>query len=164
MILNPANDGINHINMYSKGNTEFGRMLSDFYLCPIETPDGNFLSVEGYWYWLSLPEEYAPRELLRKFYGYRAKQMGRMHREAAQKEGYKLRFEPQFEKKILSAIEQKMRIEARLFKPEYENLPIYHYYVFNGKVKDVTNDFPWLINGIRQLVKQIYNERNSHNS
>ena len=156
MILNPTEDGVTHINMYSKANTQFGRMLSNFYLCPITTPDGDFLSVEGYWYWLSLPDTYPPRENLRKMYGYHAKQTGRLYRAACQKAGCKLRFEPKFEEKILFAIKQKLNVEKRLFKPEYKGLPIYHYYVYNGKVKDITNDFPWLVKGITDLVNNVY--------
>lgn len=157
--IDPAKDGIDHINMYSKSNTQFGRMLSNFYACPIETQyEGKFLSVEGYWYWLSLPSSFCERERLRRLHGFLAKSTGRQLRDACQVKGIDLRFDPKFENKILTAIQCKLNIEKRLFLPEYKDLPIYHYYVFNGKVKDVTDDFPWLINGVSKLVAETYRQ------
>ena len=52
MILTPQNDGITHINVYSKGKTTLGRWLTNFAHTPIDTIDGHFESIEGYWYWL----------------------------------------------------------------------------------------------------------------
>ena len=46
----PAEDGITHVNVYSRGLTTLGRWLSNFAHCPIETEDGPFASIEGYWY------------------------------------------------------------------------------------------------------------------
>ena len=51
-MINPKQDGISHVNIYSQGKTELGRMLSNFYHYQVITKDGNFTSVEGYWYWL----------------------------------------------------------------------------------------------------------------
>lgn len=51
--LNPSEDGITHINVYSKGKTELGSLLSNFSHTPFTHPhDGKFQSVEGYWYWV----------------------------------------------------------------------------------------------------------------
>ena len=50
-IFTPSTDGIDHINIYSKGKTSLGRWLSNFAKSPIETEDGHFDSIEGYWYW-----------------------------------------------------------------------------------------------------------------
>ena len=58
----PTEDGITHINIYSKGQTELGKMLSNFAKFPIQTVDGNFMSVEGYWYFLSIDEKFSERE------------------------------------------------------------------------------------------------------
>jgi hypothetical protein len=49
VIYKSKDDGITHINIYSKGKTELGRWLSNFTYHPIETEDGKFDSVEGYW-------------------------------------------------------------------------------------------------------------------
>ncbi len=151
--INPLEDGISHINMYSKAKTEFGRMLSDFYRYPIHTEDGDFLSVEGYWSYLSLPET-VNREKMRNLYGYTAKKTGRELRKDAGEEN--LLFDDRFEEKILSAIKTKIMACKHLFKEEYKDLPIIHYYILNdGKPYEVTDDFPWLMNGIREIVKDI---------
>ncbi len=146
-------DGISYINMYSKANTAFGRMLSNFYPCTIHTEDGTFRSVEAYWYYLSLPAS-VNRDSIRRLYGYQAKKKGRELRAEAGEAN--LLFDDRFEEKILSAIRQKVQANASLFKKEYRNLPIIHYYVFDGKQFDVTDDFPWLINGITEIVKSIH--------
>ena len=54
----PATDGINHINIYSKGKTEVGRILSNFNtpFFKYETPHGKFRSLEGYYHWLRVLE------------------------------------------------------------------------------------------------------------
>ncbi len=155
--IDVSKDGVDHINMYSKANTEFGRMLSDFYHYPIHTKDGDFQSVEGYWYYLSLPET-VDRDRMRKLYGYMAKKTGRELREKAGEEN--LLFDENFNEKILSAIEQKIKGNIHLYKDEYEGLPIIHYYLFkNGCPYDVTEDFPWLVEGINKLVEEIcYNK------
>lgn len=155
----PATDGIDHINMYSKGVTPFGQMLSDFFHSPVDTEHGCFESVEGLWYYLSLPDELPEKEQMRKFYGFFAKKKGREFRELAVKRGLSLIHDDRFEEKILAAVEAKIKANAYLWKPEYKGLPIMHYYAYtapSGKsvIKDVTNDFPWLVRGIREIVNR----------
>ena len=66
-------DGIDHINIYSKGKTLIGRQLSNFAEIPFDHPKhGKFMSVEGYWYWLSCKDD-----ILRKLSGFKAKEYGR---------------------------------------------------------------------------------------
>jgi len=61
-------DGLSHINIYSKGMTELGRLLSNFANTPVNTPqDGKFTSIEGYWYWLLGKND--NREVLRTLHG-----------------------------------------------------------------------------------------------
>ena len=150
--IDTTKDGLEYINMYSKAKTPLGRMLSDFFHFPIETEDGHFESVEGYWYWLSLPinEE---TEIMRRLYGFQAKNKGRELRKKYGEEN--LRFDERFEEKILAAIRYKVERNKKLIKPEYKNLPIIHYYTFDGKVFDVTEDFPWLVAGITDIVRTV---------
>jgi hypothetical protein len=52
----PEEDGVTHINIYSKGKTELGRWLTNFSYSPFNHPEyGKFLSMEGFWYWDSRP-------------------------------------------------------------------------------------------------------------
>ena len=61
-------DGVDHINIYSKGNTVLGRFLTNFAYSPTMTSDGMFNSIEGYWQWHSNNDD-----TFRKLYGYQAK-------------------------------------------------------------------------------------------
>ena len=48
-------DGIDHINIYSKGYTKLGRLLSNFTKSEFTHPIyGHFMSVEGFWYYIKL--------------------------------------------------------------------------------------------------------------
>ena len=50
MDYKPLNDGVDHINIYSRGKTQLGRMLSNFYLSPFNHPVyGGFNTVEGFY-------------------------------------------------------------------------------------------------------------------
>ena len=47
----PENDGLDHINVYSKSRSKLGRMLSNFAHTPITINEIRFESVESWWYW-----------------------------------------------------------------------------------------------------------------
>lgn len=154
--IEPKQDGVTHINVYSKARTPFGKMLSNFEHCSIDTPDGKFASVEGYWSWMSVvdcPE----REQLRRLYGFQAKKIGK---ELVESKGR--RFDDDFEHKILVAIEDKFRKNIKLMKPEYETLPILHYYTYGNDDKyvvvDVTAKYQWMINGIEEIRRKLVSE------
>lgn len=144
-IISPDYDGIDHINIYSKGKTELGRMLSNFYRCPIETEDGNFQSVEAYWYWLSLPN-IEEKEQLRGIWGYQAKQLGK----DLTKNFGNIRID-NFENKILKATQTKCLINYQLFNCSINTLPFEHYYNYGGKIVDVKEKYIWLIDGIDKI-------------
>lgn len=121
-------DGSDHLNVYSRGHTWLGRALSNFYEQEIETPDGKFLSVEGYWYWLGATE-HPKRDRLRGLSGFAAKEFGRKI----------LSFPPsdskEFRRKIRAAIWNKIESNSRLMEELREcQLPLRHYYDFKGKV------------------------------
>lgn len=145
MIIIPENEGKDHINIYSKSKTDLGRMLSNWYRYPIYTEDGKFMSVEGYWFWLGL-EPCEERERLRDYYGYKAKQVGTMLQDRLPTQ-----YIDNFEEKILKAIELKFKQYRYLIIKEYEDLPILHYYNYNGKIVDMTAKYQWLMDGITKL-------------
>ena len=149
-LIKDTDDGVTHINMYSKSKTSFGKMLSNFYKFPIHTDDGDFLSVEGYWYWLSIDETIKEREELRTLYGFNAKKRGKEIIKETN-DGKNSRFDSDFENKILKAVWYKFRRNAHLISPEFRRLPIVHYYCYSGKIVDVTSKYPWLIDGITKM-------------
>jgi hypothetical protein len=148
--INPFEDGITHINIYSKGRTKLGTMLSNFYPWAFDNSDGYFSSVEGYWYWLGI-KDCPEKEDMRKLSGWQAKQKGRVL-----KEHFGEIYDDNFEYKILSAIWLKAKRYKHLFAPEYKMLPLEHYYIFGNKIFDVKKDYPWMIIGIEKMKNAIY--------
>jgi hypothetical protein len=66
-------DGIDHINVYSKGKTALGRWLTNFAYSPITIPEfGDFASIESYWYFLGCEDDN-----LRHLHGFAAKKTGK---------------------------------------------------------------------------------------
>ncbi len=123
-MIDPRLDGVDHVNVYSKGQTSLGRFLTNFAQTPIETEDGPFQSIEGYWYWLSTKDDH-----LRKLFGFEAKRYGRLVN------GVDWLENEEFKQKILRAIDQKLKSY-----PIYHHyltrceLPLKHYYIVKGKV------------------------------
>jgi hypothetical protein len=140
---NPQEDGITHINIYSKGKTELGRWLSNFAYAPIETEDGPFNSIEGYWYWLS-----CGYDILRRLSGYRAKITGRNFG------GKDWVFTESFRTKIKKAIEIKLKTYSeKLVELKQTDLPLAHYYVYDNNVI-IPKNCDWIICHIDSLRKK----------
>lgn len=124
----PANEGVDHINAYSKSRLLLGRTLSNFAHTPFTlVEDGTFASIEAYWYWLSVP---APQnERLRPLYGFEAKRTGRGLR------GADWPTTPTFRYKVCSALYAKVVQTPTLAEALASSvLPITHYYVVDGRV------------------------------
>ena len=126
MNWNPNDEGKTHINAYSKSQTRLGRLLSNFANTPFRCNDGDFRSIEGYWYWLST--DHPEKEQLRKLYGYHAKQTGRKLRGADWPK------DSSFREKIKAALDAKIQQTQELQNLlKKNNLPIVHYYAYGGQ-------------------------------
>lgn len=126
----PDNDGIDHINIYSRSRTHLGRALSNwFYVMDgIKTNDGVFHTIEGYWFWLLT--EYPHKEFLRTFFGAEAKRLGSEYK----REWPKVPPED-FRKRIADALRHKATSLPWLYRQLGDcKLPLAHYYVYGQKV------------------------------
>ena len=142
-MYNPEEDGITHINVYSKGKTWLGRRLSNFDWSPVDLEDGKFHSIEGYWYWLSSDHE--DKDDLRHLYGYAAKMRGRELR------GKDWIETEEFKEKIKRAITVKINQHFHIQKKLVEStLPFTHYYVFGDRVVLVEKG-KWILEHLEQL-------------
>lgn len=139
------NDGVDHINVYSKGQTEIGKLLSNFSHFPFNCEDGHFESIEGYWYWLSTKDD-----RLRKLYGFQAKQLGRELR------GEDWCSEEWFIEKIKKAIKIKFKAMKHLLIKL--DLPITHYYCYGDKQVFPKED--WITEFMQKEILEIQNEKN----
>ncbi len=139
------NDGIHFVNVYSRGVTDLGKFLSNFSYSPINTEDGNFKSIEGYWYYLGTdnPE----REKLRDLFGYRAKEFGRILKSKDWQDS------DEFKRKIKTAITIKLNNNPK-FKEQLSNLklPLKHFYVMYGKVIE-PKDGKWILEHLESFKK-----------
>ena len=139
----PKNDGIDHINVYSKGKTEIGRLLSNFAHTPFVCGGKKYASVEGFWYYLKTG---CRHEHIRNIHGYLAKQEGRK---------YETVIIDDFESQVLEAIRCKFRQNKELLKQFVETkLPLAHYYWYgeieNPKVYHLPQ-FQWIINELERI-------------
>ena len=135
-------NGVHHINIYSKGKTEIGRWLSNFTYCPIQTENGWFNSIEGYWYWIP-----TLIDRLSDLHGFAAKKLG--------KESEKILdvSEEVFKSKICKALDLKLKTNPR-WVAEQVNLPLKHYYEYGGKRVE-TEKHHWIVEHLEMRIKQL---------
>jgi len=149
MSFHPKDDGLTHINIYSRANTDLGKALSNFSHLPIEHPKyGRFESIEGFWYWVSTGKQ---QDILRTFYGIMAKKEGltypKIHSDT---------FMDEIKEAIKLKIEQHPKLKQALIE---STLPFTHYYYYgtidNCKIVDQEK---------QQWLAEYFNElRNSYN-
>ena len=152
MKFEPDNDGVTHINVYSKGRTELGRLLTNFARTPFQHPQyGHFESMEGYWYWVKTGKN---KDQLRRFYGFYAKDIGR---------SIPAVHNPQFEHDIREGIRAKLEcnLDLQTLLVSSGSLPLVHYYVYGGKVV-VPKGHDWQMDEwmrLRTLYQEKINDR-----
>jgi hypothetical protein len=161
MIIKPKNDGIDHINVYSKGKTELGRLLSNFAQTPFTHPKhGKFESVEGFWYFKKCGSVFSE---FKGVYGYQAKQLGRRLMPTSEEE--EIIITDEFKESILEAIRLKLRQNPYIVKIMIDtDLQFVHYYV-NGEQKQNTSGSEWIIEElerIRAVSKNWYKKKYSN--
>jgi hypothetical protein len=138
-------DGVDHINIYSKGKTALGRNLSNFAAIGFSHPKyGEFASMEGFWYWLSTG---GTEDKLRVLVGFQAKQLGKTLKKVEVEN---------FEGKVLEAIHYKLKQNRWLLDELTKSvLPLKHYYDYGGKIVELPK-YQWLVDEferVRSLMK-----------
>jgi len=129
----PQNDGVDHINIFSRGRTILGRWMSNWWRQRITIPGyGSFMSIEGFWSFLSTGDERC-----RHLDGFPAKKAGKpvtRPRMADQ----------EFRDLICRAIRIKVQ-GAPIFAGYLAEsvLPLTHYYVFHDTVRDAGHG--WIV-------------------
>ena len=148
--FSPKTDGVDHINIYSKGKTPLGRWLTNFSLSPFTLTDhGDFESIEGYWYWLSTG---CKHDALRLLFGVEAKRTGKTFE--------RVEYEGDFEEAIKKAIREKLLQHPKMLNQLIDSeLYLTHYYVYgysDDNCKVVPAGYEWIteyIDSIRQSCK-----------
>lgn len=151
--IDVSKDGVDYINIYSRGKTRLGRNLSHFARTPFIHPYfGPFESMEGFWFYMKTGKIH---DQLRYLYGNRAKQYGK---------NLATKYDVDFKEDILAGNYQKI-IQNDGLRQAFINseLPLTHYYLFEQQV-DAFMDvgvrksiviFPknsdWLIDGLEEI-------------
>jgi len=147
-MFEPINDGVDHINIYSKGRTELGKLLSNFSFSPFRyEPYGLFNSVEGFWYYYFSGCKHND---LRTLSGYMAKKIGKRYK--AEKDHVITDEEKEI---ILGAIRCKLKQNREILDMLVENtLPLTHYYYYgeldNPKVYYM-DEYSWITDEIERI-------------
>lgn len=169
--IKPSEDGITHINVYSKGHTDLGKLLTNFCLSPFtHTQHGDFTSVEGYWYWRSLMNTALLNDIepLRKLHGFKAKEYGKNIRKKLESQSITINQDDNFKDDILEAIRCKLRQNKNILSLLCQSdLPLVHYYYYgsqdNAKVH-IVSEFDWQIEEIeriRNVTKDYLNKKSN---
>ena len=145
-------DGITHINCYSKGATRLGRLLSNFAHSPFEIAGVAYASMEARWFELCTPNASpANHAVLRSQHGFSAKQTGKRLRDL---EGCQVdTASAEFQLQVRQSLKCKLRftcVKGGQF--ERSTLPLAHYYVYGPKV--VPAGHQWLIGMLEDLRRE----------
>jgi hypothetical protein len=143
--IDDNDDGKKFINIYSKGRTKLGKMLSHFYHSPFEHPTlKHFNSMEGFWHYVGGDVK---DERLRTVPGWQAKKIGKDITKS---------YKADFQKLIMEGNRCKIEANEELKKLFIEStLPFVHYYVADNGwiVKPKAQE--WLCHGFETLRNQM---------
>ena len=122
--IDPSQDGVTHVNVYSRGATSLGRALSNIAECNIDHPFyGHFRSLEGLWFFMRTGHKNDDFRIMK---GMNARTVG--------KDMEMVHF-PMFNKMFKLGMLEKLDRNPHLQKQLVENeLPLQHYYVYGKKV------------------------------
>jgi hypothetical protein len=139
----PINEGVDHVNIYSKSSLDLGKQLSNFAYTPFTCEDGNFNSIEGYWYWL-----HCGHNELKILYGFNAKKFGQLYVKTERKDD-------EFVRKIKIAIENKINQNSNVkLNLQKSVLPLTHYYYYgdikNPKIVELPQ-YQWIVDCISEI-------------
>lgn len=178
MRIDPKKDGVDHINIYSRGATKLGRMLSNFYRSATEIDGVVFNSIEAYWYYIGInwpePEEVVVRSnlvdipgkqyvdkaesdkvKLASMYGFNAKKFGRrMRAKYGYTEGYN--FIHIVEQALRKKVKQNKELMHELKK---STLRFEHYFIRDGRPRP--GGSPWIVEAWEEIRQELETEEAS---
>lgn len=142
------NDGIDHINIYSQGKTQLGRLLSNWTDCDLNISLGYFKNIECLIFFLG-----SFNDSIRYMSGYIAKTKGnKLDRNIRLPEDI-------FKKNIIEAMNYKVQNNETLKSLLIQSdLPLTHYYVYNGKIINVDN-WEWQVQEWEKIRIELKNVR-----
>lgn len=153
-VIRREDDGVTHINIWSKAKTELGQALSNFAHTPFTHPEfGMFASMEALWYWLSTGRTHNE---LRRLYGMSAKSYGSKLARVEMDEA-------EFRKIICDAFRCKLDQHPKLKEAfTRSTLPLEHYFVYGRNMETIVDQrkkHGWQTDYLEQLRDEYRAER-----
>lgn len=137
-MFTPDQDGISHINIYTKSQTEVGKMLSNLSSHGFSHSEfGTFKTLEGFWFWLVSDKKY---DFLKDLDGFNANKKGReicseldiCYDDITRSDDFRETFKLGIKAKLM----QNTFILQKLI--ETKDLPLTHYYFYSPKNGDLS--------------------------
>lgn len=162
--IKPYEDGITHINVYTKGKTELGKMLSNMYKSPtrinFENENLIFNTIEGFWYFLIVYYGSGLKDYrFLEFNGFKSKEEGRIKIKELNINSSEIKEEEYFKEEIIKALKEKVKQNKKILTEiSYSNLIFKHYYFYgkeeNAKVIE-KNEYNWIIDVFEEIRKKM---------
>jgi len=171
-ILNNGVDGVDYINVYSKGKTKLGQMLSNFYASNFTYKGETFASVESFWYWhkmtqmnIGYPHDFGKRftvediENVKTKQGYYAKKLFRDICGKKHKKWNTDRFNPTMEE-LKEVYIAKLSDDPKILEELMKNKkPLTHYYDWGAK-RTLVHKYLWTVELWIIIAKELHIEEN----
>ena len=145
------NDGVDHLNIYSRGKTELGRFLSNFTLSPFTHPKfGSFNTIEGFWQYIKTGKKY---ECFRTLSGMDCKKISKQYEKQDCDN-----FQRYIKEAILLKIESNEKFKLLL---KESTLPLTHYYYYGDQSSYkiiIPDNNKWVISYIEDIRKYLNNK------
>ena len=121
---NPDEDGVTHVNVFTRGKVKLGRDLSNFQECNIDHPYfGRFRTLEGLWFYIKTG---CNEEMFRIMNGHDCRKKGKIMTNVQ----YPL-FTKMFKLGMIEKLEKNQQLQEEL---KANTLPLVHYYNYAGAV------------------------------
>lgn len=149
--INPLDDGITFINVYTKARTRLGRLLTNLSDIKVNHPKyGLFRCAEGLWYYLRTG---CKHESLRALSGFEAKKLGQTL-EVVWNESFREEFLEGVRAKVMDNEELKILLKE-------SSLPFVHFYCYGSPQSDkppkivFPKDCDWQMEFFEELRKEL---------
>jgi hypothetical protein len=151
-MIDPTLDGKTHIRIDSKAATFIGKFLAPRTLCELSMPEGRFLCVAAYWYYLTSKED----SRLSYVHSWETELLATQLSPLPKKQQLPA---AELQAKIKKALDQKIKW-SEYWQEEFteSTLPFLYYHInADGNVVDESKKYRWLLNHLearRTLLQQ----------
>lgn len=137
-MFTPDKDGITHINVYTKAQTDIGIALSNLSNIGFNHPEyGSFSSLESLWFWLVTGKKH---NFLKNLNGFQANKEGKLLCNDDSLDYKSITESLSFRNDFQSGIECKLRQNTSILQKlvETDDLPLTHYYFYSPNDGDLS--------------------------